>query len=243
MAISAGPDIIQEGLVLALDAADRNSYVSGSTTWFDLSGNRNHFTLFNQVGYSTTNGGSLTFDGTNDYAASNNNLNLSIYDYVIVDVFVKPNVTSSGMVFEHTTNWNTQAGGFGLSINSNGNTSQFELHHTNHNIGGVFARNYIISGSLNWNNHINQFSKISDSTGRLTYGNSNLLSFSSVGGFPTGTTTSVSSFANAIWYIGSRAGTTAYFNGSIGSLKIYGFKINQAQILQNYTQLKSRFNL
>ena len=28
--------IVTNGLVLALDAADRNSYVSGSTTWRDL---------------------------------------------------------------------------------------------------------------------------------------------------------------------------------------------------------------
>jgi len=33
--------IITDGLVLCLDAADRNSYVSGSTTWFDVAGSNN----------------------------------------------------------------------------------------------------------------------------------------------------------------------------------------------------------
>ena len=47
MSFDNGPRIVTNGLVLALDAADRNSYVSGSTTWFDLSGNSNNGTLTN----------------------------------------------------------------------------------------------------------------------------------------------------------------------------------------------------
>ena len=39
MAGSAGPDLVQNGLVLALDAADKNSYRGTGTTWSDLIGN------------------------------------------------------------------------------------------------------------------------------------------------------------------------------------------------------------
>ncbi len=39
--------MIQDGLVLALNAADRNSYVSGSTTWRDLSISRDDAILTN----------------------------------------------------------------------------------------------------------------------------------------------------------------------------------------------------
>lgn len=67
MGISAGPDMIQNGLVLALDAADRNSYISGSTTWTDISGNNNNGTLINGPTFSSANQGSIVFDGTNDY--------------------------------------------------------------------------------------------------------------------------------------------------------------------------------
>ena len=41
--------IVTHGLVLALDAADRNSYVSGSTTWNDLSGNSANGTFVGAV--------------------------------------------------------------------------------------------------------------------------------------------------------------------------------------------------
>ena len=58
--------IVTNGLVLALDAADRNSYVSGSTTWRDLAGSNNG-TLTNGPTFSSTNGGSIVFDGVDDY--------------------------------------------------------------------------------------------------------------------------------------------------------------------------------
>jgi hypothetical protein len=65
--LAHGPSIITQGLVLALDAADRNSYPGSGTTWTDLSGGGNNGTLVNGVGYNSANGGSLVFDGVNDY--------------------------------------------------------------------------------------------------------------------------------------------------------------------------------
>lgn len=67
MALSYGPSIITDGLVLCLDAADTLSYPGVGTTWFDLSGQGNHGTLVNGVGYDGSNGGSLVFDGVDDY--------------------------------------------------------------------------------------------------------------------------------------------------------------------------------
>jgi hypothetical protein len=243
MAFGNGPSVVTNGLVLALDAADRNSYVSGSTTWNDLSGNNNHFTLYNSVGFNTQNGGALTFNGTNQYVASINNINLSSYSYVAVEIFYRGNVTSSfGIIYEHTANWNTNAGGFGLAINSDGNNVVANINHTNHNT--EVTRNYAVVDNLNWSNNVNLYSRIADSTGRLTYLNSNLLSFTATGGYPTSTVTIAGgSFANAVFYIGSRAGIAGFFNGNIGSIKIYGFKMNPTQILQNYNAQKSRFNL
>jgi hypothetical protein len=39
MASSLGPNVSESGLVLCLDAADKNSYSGTGTTWTDLSGN------------------------------------------------------------------------------------------------------------------------------------------------------------------------------------------------------------
>jgi len=55
--------IIDDGLVLNLDAGDLNSYPGFGNTWFDLTGNNNDGTL-SGVNY---NNGYMSFDGTGDY--------------------------------------------------------------------------------------------------------------------------------------------------------------------------------
>ena len=67
MAYSYGPSIVKSGLVLALDAANRKSYPGSGTVWSDLSGNNITGSLVNGPTYSSANGGSIVFDGTNDY--------------------------------------------------------------------------------------------------------------------------------------------------------------------------------
>ena len=36
MGVSAGPDLIQDGLVYSVDASDKNSYPGSGTSWNDL---------------------------------------------------------------------------------------------------------------------------------------------------------------------------------------------------------------
>ena len=71
--------IITDGLVLCLDAADRNSYVSGSSTWRDVAGSNNG-TLTNGPTFSSSNGGSIVFDGSNDYVETNNGFYPNLYE-------------------------------------------------------------------------------------------------------------------------------------------------------------------
>jgi hypothetical protein len=64
-----GPSIVTNGLVLSLDAADKNSYPGSGTTWTDLTGNSNNGTLSNGPTFNSSNGGSIVLDGSNDYVA------------------------------------------------------------------------------------------------------------------------------------------------------------------------------
>ena len=52
---------------MALDAGDRNSYIGSGTNWNDLSGNNYNGTLTNGPIFNVSNGGSIVFDGINDY--------------------------------------------------------------------------------------------------------------------------------------------------------------------------------
>jgi hypothetical protein len=70
MAVLYNPGIVTDGLVLCLDAANPKSYPGSGTAWRDLSGRGNNGTLTNGPTFSTSNGGSIVFDGSNDYIDS-----------------------------------------------------------------------------------------------------------------------------------------------------------------------------
>ena len=69
MAFSYSPEIVLDGLVLYLDAANVKSYPGTGTTWNDLTINQNIGTLTNGPGFSSENFGAITFDGVNDFAS------------------------------------------------------------------------------------------------------------------------------------------------------------------------------
>ena len=87
MSYRTGPKIVTDGLVLCLDAGDRNSYAGSGSTWYDLSGNGNNGTLINGVDYSNANKGSLVLDGASDYISlasfdDDSNNELSVFFWV-----------------------------------------------------------------------------------------------------------------------------------------------------------------
>jgi hypothetical protein len=69
MGVAYNSSIVTNGLVLCLDAANSKSYPGSGTTWTDLSGRGVIGTLTNMDGtnFNSANGGSLTFDGSNEF--------------------------------------------------------------------------------------------------------------------------------------------------------------------------------
>ena len=66
MGVKAGPRIVQNGLILDVDATVSRSYSGTGLTANGLVGGIGG-TLVNGVGFGTTNNGFFTFDGSNDY--------------------------------------------------------------------------------------------------------------------------------------------------------------------------------
>ena len=95
MAFSYSPKIIVDGLVLYLDAANSYSYVSGSLNWNDLSRSQTSGSLINGPTFNSGNGGSIVFDGADDYVVIPNtsssltfsNLDFSIFNWVNISSF------------------------------------------------------------------------------------------------------------------------------------------------------------
>ena len=78
----ASPSVITTGLQLYLDAGNASSYPGSGTTWTDLSGNSRDGTLTNGPTYSGTNGGSIVFDGSNDYVQCTGSLTVTAATFV-----------------------------------------------------------------------------------------------------------------------------------------------------------------
>jgi len=70
------PNIVKSNLLLNLDASNSVSYPTSGTTWTDLSGLGNKGTLINGPTFNSTSK-SIVFDGVDDYASSNSNVNIT----------------------------------------------------------------------------------------------------------------------------------------------------------------------
>jgi len=106
------PGIVTNGLIMNLDAGDPLSYSGNGTGWTDLSGYNNNAVLVNGVGYSSGSGGSLTFDGIDDYAIADKR-NLEITNAFTASGWMKfdkyaymQNITSGAFNFKWRTSGN-----------------------------------------------------------------------------------------------------------------------------------------
>jgi len=88
--------LTNSSLVLHLDAGNPASYSGTGTTWNDLSGNGSNVTLVSTT-YSSSNGGSIAFNGTSSYA--NFNANIGSTNAVTVEMWVKTNTLGDAMYF------------------------------------------------------------------------------------------------------------------------------------------------
>ena len=88
--------LTNSSLVLHLDAGNPASYSGSGTTWNDLSGNGSNVTLVSTT-YSSSNGGSIVFNGTSSYA--NFNANIGSTNAITVEMWVKTNTLGDAMYF------------------------------------------------------------------------------------------------------------------------------------------------
>lgn len=81
MALHHNPRIVTNGLVLALDAGDINSYPGSGTSVLNLLGTGSNGTLTNGATFSTDNRGVFVFDGIDDYLVASSPSSYSEYTF------------------------------------------------------------------------------------------------------------------------------------------------------------------
>ena len=223
MSFDNGPRIVTNGLVLALDAADRNSYVSGSTTWNDLSGNDRTFTTVNSI---TFGGNYIELPGSGSRIQRVENFDWSVIPFTLSS-WINMTDQTYPSVYDLI-----QAGNGHLSLNAS-STPNLDIR-----ITGGSGVSVVSGGTILLNQWYNLVATREENNYKL-YINGSLVG--------TGTSSVLVYDANMkginIGYSPDVDAVTRTMNGKIGNAQIYNRALTATEIQQNYNATKSRFNL
>ena len=223
MGIDIGPIEATDGLVIHLDAGNIRSYAGSGTTVNNLTGSILG-SMINGVGFSSINGGFLSFDGTNDAVILSSNPSLG--NQITVSVWVKPSDnTNFGWILGRENSYRILY-----------TTSIFLWDVATANNGWYTAGTHITSNSIsvidNWWNVVG------------TYNGSNLRlyvngSLHTTGGNISGNLLSTGYTLNLMK---ADAGFPAvYGKGNLSQFLLYNRALTATEILQNYNATKGRY--
>jgi prepilin-type N-terminal cleavage/methylation domain-containing protein len=225
------PSIVNDGLVLHLDAGNIASYPVSGTIWTDLSGNNNHGTLApapSTPTYSSSNGGTLVFDGMNDY------VNQSLPSLNLTNFVFSSWIKGSGVIF-------------GSGVNEN--WSRYWLFQTNL---FLFRPTQVIGDGINYTINIpnpttNTYNMISYvRNGSTMYAFQNGILVSTYNNFPTNPLVTYSDWGQFIGKVKIDAlpfTFEPFFNGAISQIYLYNRALTPEEIQQNFNATKGRFGL
>lgn len=232
-----GPSILLDNLIYFLDASNPKSYISGSTSWSDISfQQKNNGTLINGVTFSDTNKGCLLLDGSNDYVGLpqiTQNQTFGNYSFSIwfsPTINITPASTNYYMVMEAQ---NTLLNGVDNYLHLLGNASGRISFQTFNPFAIIYSttNNWI---SNNWYNVTCTYDILTSAMSLY------------VNGVLEGTSTSLNCYFNTNTYFNlgtySAPGKTWFLPARINNFMVHTKTLSSSEVLQNYNTLKSRFN-
>ena len=231
MATIGGANTVTDGLILMLDAANPLSYPGSGTTWNDLSNNNNNGTLTNGPVFNSGNGGSIVFDGSNDY--------VSVPDSPILDiagdktlscwVYMGANSTGCGITGKSNSTDRGMALGYGWNGNGfmalawNSSNNPFIVKDLDRDIN---KWNYLVavqSGNIRY---------------IYVYDIQGLRSSNFSGGVNTWVNTQSLMIGNA-----NNGSNPAPSNTRISGISVYNRALTQEETFQNFNAMKGRFGI
>ena len=216
MGVKVGPRIIQNGLILDVDAAVPRSYSGTGLTANGLIGGIGG-TLVNGVGFGTTNNGYFIFDGTNDHINFGNS---SILQQSSGTISAWAKTSSPGAFYRGII---AKQGAYGLFYTDSVLVAYDWTADTPRSTGINIADN-------NWKNVVLTYqSGVSNGTRIYLNGVSVL----------TTTITVLNQTANL--FGGAEANAGQYAACQISSFNMYNRALTAQEVLQNYNTTKGRF--
>ncbi len=228
MGLGHSPTIITDGLVFSLDAANPRCYSGSGTSSNSLIGGIGA-TLINGVGFTSTNNGYFSFDGSNDYIDFGNDSSLSA-------IGGNSNVTASAWVYYTAYGGGGQpysvitVKGFPWTwlLENPSNTFSFRI-----SAGGADVRvSDTFTHLLNtWYNVVGTY----DGANMRIYVNGVLKNTrAQTGTLGTNTITAK---------IGTYQGTNYNLTGRIAQVQIFNKALSATEVRQNYNATKRRYGL
>ena len=212
--------IVTRGLSIHFDASAKDSYPETGTSWYDLVKSSTG-TLTNGPTYSSSNGGSILFDGTND-RVSTGLFPTGVRSYMI---WIKYNSA-------------TGTGGYQLTGTQQGDAYTYTGRQDNGNpytYGGSGGNGGATTGyTLNTATWYYQGFTLAANGDLAIYLNGSLIE--------TKTGNGLGSTPTSEFSIGC-INTNHFVNGNIAVVHLYDRVLSTAEVLQNYNAQKSRFGL
>jgi hypothetical protein len=238
MSLTHSLKIVTNGLVLCLDAGSKKSYAGTGNVWRDLSGNGNDGTLTNGPTFSSSNGGSLVFDGNLTYGSVSSAQFQSGNNPFTMECWAK--------WFGNGTNVQNIIFGYG----SDTGPHRVPLLYAGSNIfgfsfgsasGDVLSSNILVN---TWYHIIATY----DLTSCKIYVNGilqNITSYSSANVVLNGSNGTLAGIGSLFSSFGNVSSPSRYgtFNGNISKISYYNRALTPQEIQQNFNATRGRYNL
>jgi hypothetical protein len=229
-------EIVTSGLTVNLDAGFTPSYPLSGTSWTDLSFSGNNGTLVNGPTFNSSDGGSIVFDGVDDYISTpiqelNRPCTLSVWvnlnSLTGFQTFAGQNTSTAivrGRFYFQKAGETTE----GLILN----TVNFSIVLSGGGIVPVNSNNVIVTNI--WYN----YTAVLTTTTISLYENGTLQN--TVNDSNTFLTPNTTITLNAGYYNNS---IVDYINGKSSSFLIYNRALSAAEVLQNFNALRGRYGI
>lgn len=229
MAFNFSPKIITDGLVLYLDAANKKSYPGSETTWNDLSKGKNNGTLVNGPTFSSANGGSLLFDGVDDYATG-------LGTAIISTTQITISIWNNGQVAKNSTIFFFTESGYNrvclVHLPWSDSNIYFDCGASSTTTYDRISKLATATDYQGW--HYWVFTKNS-TTGNMRIYRDGIL-------WHSASSLTASLRSCNVGRLGSD-GSINYHQGNIASFMVYNRELSANEILQNFNATKGRFGL
>jgi len=236
MGLAHGVNIVRDGLVFSVDAANQRSYPRSGTTVTDLVEDTS-FTLSGTT-FESANSGIFNFDGNDAMASSVSDYDFNLSEFSI-GMWFRIQATNTGTWQNIAAKYLENAFQWRVRESSNNNALQAYILKSDSSFLELLDES-INYNNGEWYNSYITFKNVANSV--KLYTNSVLKDTESAG------TLSMINVGGALTFgcreiFGSAGSYQKYMNGEIGPILIYNRALSPAEIKQNYNALKGRFGL